>query len=170
MTRSSAAAMRCDPTYVAPPILSACSVAIGNTHRLSIKRTWTEPAILWSAIIGESGAAKSPAIETALAEVRRRQRGALKRHAEQSKEHAEALAIHARDMARWSKGDSDDAPPERPEAPTASGCTRRALQFTSLANYQATPVKKSHGSSGRPLRPLSRVRRTVDKSYSHLPA
>lgn len=120
--RASAAAMLCDPAYVVLPMLSAVSVAIGNTHRLSIKRTWTEPAILWTAIVGESGTAKSPAIEAALAEVRRRQHEALKRYAEESKEHAEALAIHARDMARWNKGDSDDAPPERPEAPTAERC------------------------------------------------
>ena len=120
--RASAAAMLCDPAYVALPMLSACSVAIGNTHRLSIKRTWIEPAILWTAIIGESGTAKSPAIEAALAEVRKRQREALKRHAKESKEHAEALAIHAREMAKWNKGDSDNSPPERPDAPTAERC------------------------------------------------
>jgi hypothetical protein len=120
--RASAAAMLCDPSYVALPILSACSVAIGNTHRLSIKQTWTEPAILWTAIVGESGTAKSPAIEAALVEVRRQQREALKRHAEESKEHAEALAVHARDRARWNKGDSDDAPPECPDAPIAERC------------------------------------------------
>ena len=138
--RASAAAMLCDPAYVALPILSACSVAIGNTHRLSIKRTWTEPAILWSAIIGESGTAKSPAIEAALAEVRRRQREALKRYAEESKEHTEALAIHARDMARWNKGDSDDAPPERPEAPTAERCwTDDATTEALVALLQQNP-------------------------------
>lgn len=117
--RASAAAMLCDPAYVALPILSACSVAIGNTLRLSIKRSWIEPAILWTAIVGDSGTAKSPAIEAALAEVRKRQREALKRHAEESKQHADALAIHDREMARWKKGGSDDAPPERPEAPIA---------------------------------------------------
>jgi hypothetical protein len=120
--RASAAAMLCDPAYVALPMLSAVSVAIGNTHRISIKRTWTEPAIMWTAIVGESGTAKSPAIEAALTEVRRRQREALKRHAEESKEHNDAMAIHAREMARWNKNDSDDAPPGRPEAPIAERC------------------------------------------------
>jgi hypothetical protein len=138
--RASAAAMLCDPAYVALPILSACSVAIGNTLRLSIKRTWTEPAILWTVIVGESGTAKSPAIEAALAEVRRRQREALKRYAKVSKEHAEALAIHAREMARWNKGDSDDAPPERPDAPIAERCwTDDATTEALVALLQQNP-------------------------------
>jgi hypothetical protein len=119
---ATAAAMVCDPAYVVLPVLSACSAAIGNTHRVSIKRTWTEPAILWTAIVGESGTAKSPAIESALSGLRKRQRDALKRHAAEMKTHAQATAAHARDMAHWNKRESGGPPPERPEAPIAERC------------------------------------------------
>jgi hypothetical protein len=138
--RASAAAMVCDPAYVALPMLSACAVAIGNTHRLSIKNTWTEPAILWTAIVGESGTAKSPAIEAALSAVRQRQRDALKRHAEEAREHAEAMAVHARDMARWSKANCEESPPERPEAPIAERCwTDDATTEALVALLQQNP-------------------------------
>jgi hypothetical protein len=138
--RAAAAAMVCDPAYVVLPILSACSVAIGNTHRLSIKRTWIEPAILWTAIVGESGTAKSPAIELALTEVRKRQHDALKRHLAEVKTHAKSTAAHARDMARWTKGDSEGAPPERPEAPIAERCwTDDATTEALVALLQQNP-------------------------------
>ena len=55
------------------PLLSALAAAIGNTRRIALKRLWSEPAIVWTAIIGASGTLKSPAIDLALRPVRRRQ-------------------------------------------------------------------------------------------------
>ncbi len=54
-------AIDCDPAYIGLPLLAAKAAAIGNTRRIRLKRSWTEPAILWGAIVGESGTAKSPA-------------------------------------------------------------------------------------------------------------
>ena len=50
-----AKAMGCDESYIALPLLSVLATAIGNSRRVQLKRGWTEPAILWSAIVGESG-------------------------------------------------------------------------------------------------------------------
>ena len=50
-----AKAIGCDPCYVALPLLVGFSGAIGNTRLILLKGGWTEPAILWAAIIGESG-------------------------------------------------------------------------------------------------------------------
>ncbi len=50
-----AKAMGCDTSYFALPMLTSVAAAIGNTRRIQLKRGWTEPAILWTAIVGDSG-------------------------------------------------------------------------------------------------------------------
>lgn len=116
-----AKAIGCEASYIALPILAALASAIGNTHRLRLKRSWTEPAIVWTAIVGESGTAKSPALELALRAVRKRQHRALK-------EHAVAMKAWEADYARWeveratwkkdaAKGKAASDPPEAPEQP-----------------------------------------------------
>ncbi len=113
-------AIGCDPCYVALPLLAGLAAAIGNTHRLELKRAWTEPAILWCAIVGESGTAKSPAMDAALRPVREHQHRAMKEH-EQTMVSWEAE--HARWEVRhstWKKdaaNGSDDDPPVEPEKP-----------------------------------------------------
>ncbi|RLS53574.1 MAG: DUF3987 domain-containing protein, partial [Planctomycetota bacterium] len=55
-----------DPSFVALPALAMLGACIGNTRRMVIKRGWTEPPVVWSVIVGNSGACKSPALELAL--------------------------------------------------------------------------------------------------------
>jgi hypothetical protein len=66
-----AAALGCDPAYVALPVLAAVFAVIGNTRRVRLKRSWLEPAVGWFAIVGESGTLKSPAQEAALGPLER---------------------------------------------------------------------------------------------------
>jgi len=119
-----ARAIGCDACYLALPVLAGLASAIGNTRRLAIKRSWSEPPILWCAIVGESGTAKSPAMELALRPIRSRQHRAMK-------EHAEAVKAWEADYARWevehanwkkaaAKGDESDPPP----APNRPICPR----------------------------------------------
>lgn len=61
-----AAAILCDPVYLALPILTVLGAAIGNSRRLRLKRTYETSPILWTGIVGLSGTAKTPAIRTAL--------------------------------------------------------------------------------------------------------
>ncbi len=59
----------CDESYLALPVLSVTAAAIGNTTQLELKNTWYVPSIIWCAIIGESGTAKTPAFRLALTPV-----------------------------------------------------------------------------------------------------
>ena len=45
--------------YTASAMLAAISVAIGNTHRVEVKRNWQESAIVYIAIVGRPGDCKS---------------------------------------------------------------------------------------------------------------
>ena len=45
--------------YTASAMIAAISVAIGNTHRVEVKRSWQESAIVYIAIVGRPGDCKS---------------------------------------------------------------------------------------------------------------
>jgi hypothetical protein len=75
-----AAAIGCDPSFVALPLLAALAAAIGNARRLELKRGWYEPAVIWTVTVGDSGTLKSPAHELAVGPVKARQDVAFKEH------------------------------------------------------------------------------------------
>lgn len=137
----------CDPSYVALPLLSGLAAAIGNTHRIALKRGWTEPAIVWTAIVGESGTHKTPAFKAALKAIRKAQAQAFKEHeaamAEWEAQHLRydaELTAWKRDAAKAKPGDGYTvAPPEKPTQPIArryivSDTTTEALAPILLGN------------------------------------
>jgi hypothetical protein len=79
-TSAAAAAIGCDPAFVALPLLAALGAAVGNTRRLCLKRGWSEPPLLWTLIVGESGTLKSPALDAALEFTREHQSAAFANH------------------------------------------------------------------------------------------
>jgi hypothetical protein len=135
-----ARAIGCDPSYLALPLLTAIAAAIGNTRRLELKRGWSAPPILWGAIVGESGTAKTPAFKLVMRPVRERQRKALERHAEAMKQYETDLARWEKDMAAWKRvKDPASDPPAKPDPPQAerfivSDTTVEALAPILLAN------------------------------------
>ena len=82
--REAAAAVGCDPAFVALPLLTLLGAAVGNSRRLHMKSTYQVPAILWTGIVGESGSAKSPAMATALS-VAYEQEARLQQQADQKR-------------------------------------------------------------------------------------
>ncbi len=114
----SAAAIGCDPAFIALPVLSVLAGVIGNTRRIQLKRSWSEPAVIWTSIIGESGTYKTPAFQQAIREV-----GGLQDHL--FKLHDERLAQHQRELSefeaadrKWKNSPSGD-PPKEPPVPRA---------------------------------------------------
>ncbi len=135
-----ARAIGCDPSYLTLPLLTAVAAAIGNTRRLELKRGWSAPPILWGAIVGESGTAKTPAFKLVMRPIRERQRKALDRYMEAMKEFEIEFARWEKDYAAWkrSKNATGD-PPSRPDPPQAvrfvvSDTTVEALAPILLAN------------------------------------
>lgn len=135
-----ARAIGCDPSYLALPLLTAIAAAIGNTRRLQLKRGWSAPAILWCAIVGESGTAKTPAFKLAMRAIRERQRKALERYAQAMKEFEIELARWEKDYGAWKRSKSATGdPPSRPDSPQAvryvvSDTTIEALAPILLSN------------------------------------
>jgi hypothetical protein len=137
-----AKAIGCDASFLALPLLTAIAASIGNTRRLELKRGWYAPAILWTAVVGESGTAKTPAFKLVMHAVRERQRKALKRHKEEMKRFLVEYEMWERDYLKWkgAKGDVGE-PPEKPEPPAAerfivSDTTVEALAPILLTNLR----------------------------------
>ena len=105
--RESAAAIGCDESFVALPLLSSLAGAIGNTRRVKLKRNWSEPAVVWSATVGESGSAKSPALEQATRPVSEQQK-------EIRRQQARAVAKWREAVAAWDAAGGEGPKPEEP--------------------------------------------------------
>lgn len=132
-------AIGCDASYLALPLLTAIAAAIGNTRRLALKRRWSAPPILWAAVVGESGTAKTPAFMLVMRATRKRQEKALKRHAEEMEQYKAKLAYWEKEMSAWKRDKKSHDPPKEPAQPHAerfivSDTTIEALAPILLAN------------------------------------
>lgn len=87
-----AQALGVDPSFIALPLLATCAGAIGNSRRIRLKRSWTEPAIIWAVIVAASGTIKTPAIQKAVVALYKRYKRARKNYAEQLKRTTRELA------------------------------------------------------------------------------
>jgi len=119
----------CDTSFLSLPILAGLAGAIGNTRRIMLKRGWIEPAIIWVAIIGESGSGKSPGFRCALKAIRDRQHRLMKQHEREMREWESKNALHEIALANWKKEAArSDAPPDPPEAPEKPICPRAWIE------------------------------------------
>ena len=120
LVASGALAIGCDPSFIALPQLVALASAIGNTRRLELKRGWSVPPILWGAIVGESGTAKTPAFKLVMKPIEERQQRAFKRHAEAMTHHEAELTRWEKELATWKRDKhATGEPPAKPEPPPA---------------------------------------------------
>jgi hypothetical protein len=117
--REGAAALGCDESMIALPLLSAVASAIGNTRRIQLKRTWVEPAILWLVVVAESGTLKSPAWHLAMQPLHRRQTAAFRDHSEKLEQHLRDLIDYKAALDEWKKtGRKHNEPqPDEPDEP-----------------------------------------------------
>jgi hypothetical protein len=106
------------PSHVIVPLLAVVSATIGTARRIEASRSWSEPATIWTAVIGFSGAGKTPGIDVVkrhLAWIDRQRRAkliALEREHETKKEIARAAT------KKWKKDveaalENGTTPPKR---------------------------------------------------------
>jgi hypothetical protein len=129
-----AAALGCDESYVALPLLAMLASAVGNSRCIRLKRTWCAPAMIWAVVVGKSGTLKSPAHDLAMKPVRHVQNAALKEYGERMEDYNRDKALYDADLAAWKKSGrkNGEPPPEPPAEPVAvrylvSDCTVEAL-------------------------------------------
>ena len=133
-------AIGCDPSYLTLPLLTEAAAAIGNSRRLHIKRGWNVPPILWCALVGESGTAKTPAFQMAIRPIRDRERKAIEKYNAEMEDYKAVRLHYEKELLFWkrSKKQTGD-PPKEPEPPHAlralvTDVTVEALAPILLAN------------------------------------
>jgi len=125
-----AEAISCAPAFIALPLLSALGAAIGNSRRILLRPSWSEPAVIWTVIIGDSGTAKSPALDWALRPLSRRQRDSMQMHGRAVLEYKAALAEYeASKLDPKGRGKLEPAP----IAPKAFRCCTNDTTVEGLA-------------------------------------
>ena len=94
--RASAAALgdEISPALVAVPTLSVLSAGVGNAAHLRLKRSWKEPATLWTVIVAPSGSTKSPAFAHAVRPIFRRE--------------SKAREVYKNELNNWKEQDEPD--------------------------------------------------------------
>jgi hypothetical protein len=129
-----AAAIGCDEAYLGLPALTAAGAAIGTTRRLGLKAGYAAPPILWSVIVGESGTAKTPALNAVLDPVREHEGRLREEHRLELDEYEVGLEVYEKARAAWrSSKASDEDPPRKPAEPAG----RRALVVDSTVEALA---------------------------------
>ena len=115
--REAAVSVGCDESFLALPALATIAGAIGTTRRVYLGRDWSEPAVVFGCIVGESSTMKSPALARVADPIRDRQQDLIEAH-------EVAVECYENDLGRWTAaskafqaGDGPD-PGDKPAAPT----------------------------------------------------
>lgn len=140
-----AAAIGCDPSFVALPILSALAGTIGNTRRIRLRRDWSEPAVVWTGIIGESGTQKTPALELPLRPLRRLELQAVREHEDSQDAYDRDCETHKADLADWRKSKARKKGEPPPDSPAAPIRRRRIVSDTTIEALAALLKENPRG-------------------------
>jgi hypothetical protein len=119
IVKRAARSIGCDLSFIALPLLTVFASAIGTTRYVRAKRSWTEPPILWTALVGESGGYKTPAFRFALTPLRRRQSLAFDAASERQAEHDAAVLRYDAELSEWKRRKCVGDPPSKPQPPEA---------------------------------------------------
>ena len=114
----------CDTAFLAAPVLAACAGAIGLSRCIRLKSGWTEPAVIWAAIVGESGTLKSPACDLATHPLSEAEAASVREFSRSREQYEAATQRYDKEYAAWKRSKEDTAPPERPKEPK---CHRRMV-------------------------------------------
>jgi hypothetical protein len=145
--RAASTAIGCDPSFIALPLLACLSRAIGNKRVIRLKRTWTEPAVIWAAIVGKSGTHKTPAVQLATAFLNQAQANAIADFKEAAARFDQDRALYDRDCAVWKRSKSTEPPPWPPVEPVCerfitTDCTIEALAFLLHSQFDGVLVPR----------------------------
>jgi len=81
-----AIALDCDESAIAIPVLSALAASIGGSRRIEVEPGQQEPAILWTAVVGDAKTNNRPVLRAAVKPLVDRQERALRGYARQMAE------------------------------------------------------------------------------------
>ncbi|MDP9359288.1 MAG: YfjI family protein [Chloroflexota bacterium] len=102
-----AAAIGVPPELVAVPLLACAAACVGRTRRIVLKEGFEQRPILWAAVVGRPGTAKSPALAAAQKLI-----DALQ--AEAHERYELAMADYERELDEWKRAEAKGLKPVKP--------------------------------------------------------
>lgn len=129
----------CDASYIALPMLCMFAGAIGNSRQISVRRglaPYVQPAVLWGAIVGDSGTMKSPALDIATKAIKRRQARAVEEYRKKMEIYDGDLEEYKLALDNWRKAGrkKGEPKPEEPETPICRRCYCSDITVEALAD------------------------------------
>ena len=103
----------CDPAFVALPALTVAGAAVGNSLVARVNVTWTQPALVWTCAVADSGTGKSPSLRP-ISEI------AFSLNKRFKAEYGDAVARHKVAHSAWKSGEDRDQVAEPPKPSRAS--------------------------------------------------
>lgn len=118
LIREGSASIGCDASFLVLPLLSLLGALIGNTRRLVVKENnWVVPPIIWTAIIGESGSQKSPAINLITKPIKDYQHDIIQKFKAEYQQFTNELEKYEKELNKWKKEAKENIPLEKPHPP-----------------------------------------------------
>ncbi|MBS0207178.1 MAG: DUF3987 domain-containing protein [Planctomycetes bacterium] len=108
--------LNCDPAAVALPVLSVLAAAIGD-HWIQVKKSWTEPAIVWTALIANGQTSQAAALRAASMPLLERDGASFEQQRQLMPEYERLLTRYRADVRRARQEQQDE--PDRPPVPLA---------------------------------------------------
>jgi hypothetical protein len=136
---AAAESLSVDESFILLPLLSALGSAIGDARSILLKRGFIQPPIIWTGIIGRSGARKSPTLDVGCSGVMKHERELI----EQNRQDREA---YENELAQWQANKPKDRG-LKPEAHAILTCvmddlTIEALTDVLIANPRGVLIRK----------------------------
>jgi hypothetical protein len=148
-----AAAMNAAPEAILVPLLCAFGAAVGNSRRISLKSTWSEPAVIWGVVVLPSGTLKTPAQRIALLFLQRREGDAIRKHKEAVHTWEGEEAAFKAALLAWKRTDAAERDPEPPRPPPRPTAKRNLVSDTTLealAVRLRRTAQRAHGRTNSP--------------------
>jgi len=94
-------AINCPVDFIALSVLSSFALAIGSKAVAEVKRDWTEPPILFAAIVAEPGAKKSPALKMGTLAINQLQKEYADTYNSKKEAYWENLKSYEDELSAW---------------------------------------------------------------------
>lgn len=153
--KAAARAIGCDEAYIVLPLLSALAAAVGNSRSIRLSDNWDEPAVIWSAVVGQGGTLKSPALEITLQSLWQWHEEELQEYEQALEEHPRKWEAYSKELAAWKRQHEglgsllDDEQADRlasePREPVRPVCRRTIVSDVSIQSLQVILSENPRG-------------------------
>jgi hypothetical protein len=127
-----AAALQCPADYAGVPLLCVAGGALGASRALAVKGSHVQRAVLYEAVVGPPGSAKTPALEIVCAPLDDHEAALHAKWLAAMEQYDLDLEVYEHDKKKWLKDREGDRP-EKPERPVQTRAMVDDVTVESLA-------------------------------------